>query len=171
MGKISQAINNEKGILFESDSYENTNTSIEHIGPIMNENHHKSMLLVNVLWAALVLISVITVRSFFIDQVADADQNLERLRAVTQNNNLLQEEHKKMQIAKKQLESKIQGLEQSMNDQLVKQKKLEGTLSMQKSQAVKKADTEVIVFKPDQNNCCFCSCENSAFEDSLQKFR
>ncbi len=76
-----------------------------------------------------------------------------------------------MQIAKNQLASKIQGLEQSMSDQLVKQKKLEGTLSIQQSQAVKNADTEVIVFKPDQNNCCYCSCGNSGFDESLQNYR
>jgi len=126
--------------------------------------------LVHVLWAALLLISVITVRSFFIDQVADANQNLEKLGVVTQNKNLLQEQLKNMQITKNQLESRIQGLEQSMNNQLVKQKKLEGTLSMQKSQANKQTKAEVIVFKPDEKNCCFCSCGNSAFGESLKNF-
>ena len=134
----------------------------------MNENHHKSMLLVHVLWAALLLISVITVRSFFLDQVADADQNLKKLGVVTQNNKLLQEQLKTMQIEKTQFKSKFQGLEQSLNDQLMKQKKLESTLFLQNSQDTKETKPEKVVFKPDQNNCCFCSCKNSAFEESLQ---
>ena len=58
-----------------------------------------------------------------------------------------------------------------MNDQLMKQKKLEATLSMEKSQATKQTKSEVIVFKPDQNNCCYCSCGTSAFEESLQNSR
>ena len=161
---LSQAINKEQEKVFESDSYENKKTTIEHIRPIMNENHHKSMLLVHVLWAALLLISIITVRSIFIDQVADAEKNLKKLGAVTQNNNLLQEQLKKMQTEKNQLKLRIKGLEQSMNDQLIKQKKLEGTLSMQKYQVTKETKPEVILFKPDQNNCCICSCGNSAFE-------
>ena len=161
----SQTINKEQEKVFESDSYENKKTTIEHIRPIMNENHHKSMLLVHVLWAALLLISVITVRSFFIDQVADANQNLEKLGAVTQNNKLLQKQLKTMQIEKNQFESEFQGLEQSLNDQLMKQKKLESTLSLQNLQATKETKPEVIVFKPDKNNCCFCSCGNSAFEE------
>jgi len=169
--QYSQAINKEQDEVFESHSFENKKTTIEHIRPIINENHHKSMLLVNVLWAALLLISVITVRSFFIDQVADADQNLEKLVAVTQNNKLLQKQLKTMQIEKDQFESKYQGLEQSLNDQLMKQKKLESTPSLQNSKTTKETKKEVIVFKPDQNNCCFCSCGNSALDDSLQNFR
>ena len=137
----------------------------------MNGNHQKSLLLVHVLWATLLLISIITVRSIYIDQVVDADQNLEKLLAVKQNNNLLEEQLKTMHIEKNQLESKFQGLEQSINDQLMKQKELEAALSLEKSQSTKQAKTEVIVFKPDQNNCCFCSCGTSAFEESLQNSR
>ena len=123
------------------------------------------------LWATLLLISIITVRSIYIDQVVDADQNLEKLLAFKQNNNLLEEQLKTMHIEKNQLESKFQGLEQSMNDQLMKQKKLEASLSLEKSQSTKQTKPEVIVFKPDQNNCCFCSCGTSAFEESLQNSR
>ena len=137
----------------------------------MNGNHQKSLLLVHVLWATLLLISIITVRSIYIDQVVDADQNLEKLLAFKQNNNLLEEQLKTMHIEKNQLESKFQGLEQSMNDQLMKQKKLEASLSLEKSQSTKQTKPEVIVFKPDQNNCCFCSCGTSAFEESLQNSR
>ena len=169
--KYSQAINKEQETVIDSDSSENKKTTTEHMRPIMNENHHKSMLLVHVLWAALLMISIITVRSIYIDQVVDADQNFKKLLAFKQNNNLLEEQLKTMHIEKKQLESKFQGLEQSMNEQLMKQKNIEGTLSIQKSQVAKDSKPEVIVLKPDQNNCCFCSCENSAFDDSLQKFR
>ena len=123
------------------------------------------------LWATLLLISIITVRSIYIDQVVDADQNLEKLLAFKQNNNLLEEQLKTMHIEKNQLESKFQGLEQSMNDHLMKQKKLEASLSLEKSQATKQTEPEVIVFKPDQNNCCFCSCRTSSFEESLQNSR
>ena len=137
----------------------------------MNGSHQKSGVLVHVLWATLLLISIITVRSIYIDQVVDADQNLEKLLAVKQNNNLLEEQLKTMHIEKNQLESKFQGLEQSMNDQLMKQKKLEAVLSLEKSQATKQTKPEVIVFKPDQNNCCFCSCATSGFEESLQNSR
>ena len=122
------------------------------------------MLLVNVLWALLLLISIITVRSIFIDQVTDAEQNLEKFLVVEQNNNILEERLKTLRIEKKELESKFQGLKQSMNDQLMKQQKLEGALSVQKSQATKETKPEAIVFKTDQNNCCFCSCQNSAFD-------
>ena len=122
------------------------------------------MLLVNVLWALLLLISIITVRSIFIDQVTDAEQNLEKFLVVEQNNNILEERLKTLKIEKKELESKFQGLKQSMNDQLMKQQKLEGALSVQKSQATKETKPEAIVFKTDQNNCCFCSCQNSAFD-------
>ena len=59
----------------------------------------------------------------------------------------------------------------NINDQLMKQKKLEATLSLEKSQSTKQTKPEVIVFKPDQNNCCFCSCGNSALDESLQNFR
>ena len=127
--------------------------------------------------------------------MVDADQNLEKLLAFKQNNNLLEEQLKTMHIEKNQLESKFQGLEQSMNDQLMKQKKLEASLSLEKSQSTnmndqlmkqkkleaslsleksqstKQTKPEVIVFKPDQNNCCFCSCGTSAFEESLQNSR
>ncbi len=123
------------------------------------------------LWAALLLISIITVRSIYIDQVVDADQNLEKLLAFKQNNNLLEEQLKTMHIEKNQLESKFQVLEQSMNEQLMKQKKLESSLYLEKSQSTKQTKPEVIVFKPDQNNCCYCSCGTSAFEESLQNLR
>ena len=103
--------------------------------------------------------------------MVDADQNLEKLLAFKQNNNLLEEQLKTMQIEKNQLQAKFQGLEQSMNDQLMKQKKLEASLSLEKSQSTKQTKPEVIVFKPDQNNCCFCSCGTSAFEESLQNSR
>ena len=103
--------------------------------------------------------------------MVDADQNLEKLLAFKQNNNLLEEQLKTMHIEKNQLESKFQGLEQSMNDQLMKQKKLEASLPLEKSQSTKQTKPEVIVFKSDQNNCCFCSCGNSASEDSLQNSR
>jgi len=193
--KLSQAINKEQEKVLESDSDENKKTTTEYQRLNMNGNHQKSLLLVHVLWATLLLISIITVRSIYIDQVVDADQNLEKLLAFKQNNNLLEEQLKTMHIEKKQLESKFQGLEQSMNDQLMKQKKLEAALSleksqstnmndqlmkqkeleaklsMEKSQATKQTKPEVIVFKPDQNNCCFCSCGTSAFEESLQNSR
>ena len=169
--KLSQAINKEQEKVLESDSDENKKTTTENQTLIMNGNHQKSGVLVHVLWATLLLISIITVRSIYIDQVVDADQNLEKLLAVKQNNNLLEEQLKTMHIEKNQLESKFQGLEQSMNDQLMKQKKLEAVLSLEKSQATKQTKPEVIVFKPDQNNCCFCSCGTSAFEESLQNSR
>ena len=161
----------------------------------MNGNHQKSGVLVHVLWATLLLISIITVRSIYIDQVADADQNLEKQMAFKQNNNLLEEQLKTMNIEKTQLESKFQGLEQSIKEQLLKQKELEDSLSLEKSQSTKKKDQllkqkeleaslsleksqatkqskpQVIVFKPDQNNCCFCSCGTSGFEESLQNYR
>ena len=77
-------------------------------------------------------------------------------------------------MRQKELEAAL-SLEKSqstnMNDQLVKQKELEAALSLEKSQAMKQSNPEVIVFKPDQNNCCFCSCGTSAFEESLQNFR
>ena len=123
------------------------------------------------LWAALLLISIITVRSIYIDQVVDADQNLKKLLAFEQNNNLLEEQLKTMNNEKNQLESKFQGLEQSINDQLMKQKEIEAALSLEKSQATKQSKPEMIVLKPDQNNCCFCSCGTSAFEESLQNSR
>ena len=123
------------------------------------------------LWATFLLNSIITVRSIYIDQVIDADQNLEKLLAFKQNNTLLEEQLETMHIEKNQLESKFQGLDQSMNDQLIKQKKLEAALSLEKSQATKQTKLEVIVYKPDQNNCCFCSCGTSAFEESLQNSR
>ena len=107
----------------------------------------------------------------YIDQVADADQNLEKLLAFKQNNNLLAEQLKPVHIEKNQLESKFQGLEQSIKDQLLKQKELEASLSLEKSQSSKQTKPEVIVFKTDQNNCCFCSCGTSAFEESLQNSR
>ena len=169
--KLSQAINKEQEKVLESDSDENKKTTTENQTLIMNGNHQKSGVLVHVLWATLLLISIITVRSIYIDQVVDADQNLEKLLAVKQNNNLLEEQLKTMHIEKNQLESKFQGLEQSMNDQLMKQKKLEAVLSLEKSQATKQTKPEVIVFKPDQNNCCFCSCATSGFEESLQNSR
>ena len=169
--QYSQAINKKQEKVFESHSFENKKTKIEHIRPIINENHHKSMLLVNVLWATLLLISIITVRSIYIDQVVDADQNLEKLLAFKQNNTLLEEQLKTMHIEKKQLESNFQGLEQSINDQLMKQKELEAALPLEKSQPTKQAKPEVIVFKLGQNNCCFCSCGTSAFEESLQNSR
>ena len=169
--KLSQVINKEQEKVLESDSDENKKTTTEYQRLNMNGNHQKSLLLVHVLWATLLLISIITVRSIYIDQVVDADQNLEKLLAFKQNNNLLEEQLKTMHIEKNQLESKFQGLEQSMNDQLMKQKKLEASLSLEKSQSAKQTKPEVIVFKPDQNNCCFCSCGTSAFEESLQNFR
>ena len=169
--KLSQAINKEQEKVLESDSDENKKTTTEYQRLNMNGNHQKSLLLVHVLWATLLLISIITVRSIYIDQVVDADQNLEKLLAFKQNNNLLEEQLKTMHIEKNQLESKFQGLEQSMNDQLMKQKKLEASLSLEKSQSAKQTKPEVIVFKPDQNNCCFCSCGTSAFEESLQNSR
>ena len=193
--KFSQGINKEQEKLHELDSDENKKTSTEYQKLNMNGNHQKSLLLVHVLWATLLLISIITVRSIYIDQVVDADQNLEKLLAFKQNNNLLEEQLKTMHIEKNQLESKFQGLEQSindqlmkqkeleaalsleksqatnMNDQLMKQKKLEASLSLEKSQSAKQTKPEVIVFKPDQNNCCFCSCGTSAFEESLQNSR
>jgi|GEM_PF-512065 len=193
--KLSQAINKEQEKVLESDSDENKKTSTEYQRLNMNGNHQKSLLLVHVLWATLLLISIITVRSIYIDQVVDADQNLEKLLAFKQNNNLLEVQLKTMHIEKKQLESKFQGLEQSMNDQLMKQKKLEASLSLEKSQSTnmndqlmkqkkleavlsleksqstKQTKPKVIVFKPDQNNCCFCSCGTSAFEESLQNSR
>ena len=169
--KLSQAINKEQEKVLESDSDENKKTSTEYQRLNMNGNHQKSLLLVHVLWATLLLISIITVRSIYIDQVVDADQNLEKLLAFKQNNNLLEVQLKTMHIEKKQLESKFQGLEQSMNDQLMKQKKLEAVLSLEKSQSTKQTKPKVIVFKPDQNNCCFCSCGTSAFEESLQNSR
>jgi DNA repair exonuclease SbcCD ATPase subunit len=177
------------------ESDENKKTTIEYQRPIMNGNHQKSLLLVHVLWATLLLISIITVRSIYIDQVLDADQNLEKLLAFKKNNNLLEEQLETMHIEKNQLESKFQGLEQSMNDQLMKQKELEAALSLEnsqstnmndqlmkqkeleaalsleKSQATKQTKSEVKVFKPDQNNCCFCSCGTRAFEESLQNSR
>ena len=169
--KLSQAINKEQEKVLESDSDENKKTTTEYQRLNMNGNHQKSLLLVHVLWATLLLISIITVRSIYIDQVVDADQNLEKLLAFKQNNNLLEEQLKTMHIEKNQLESKFQGLEQSMNDQLMKQKKLEASLSLEKSQSTKQTKPKVIVFKPDQNNCCFCSCGTSAFEESLQNSR
>jgi len=192
--KLSQAINEEEKVL-ESDSDENKKTTTEYQRLNMNGNHQKSLLLVHVLWATFLLISIITVRSIYIDQVVDADQNLEKLLAFKQNNNLLEEQLKTMNIEKTKLESKFQGLEQrikdqfmrqkeleaalsleksqstNMNDQLMKQKELGSALSLEKSQALKQSNPEVIVFKPDQNNCCFCSCGTSAFEESLQNSR
>ena len=100
----------------------------------MNGNHHKSLLLVHVLWATFLLISIITVRSIYIDQVVDADQNLDKLLAFKQNNILLEEQLKNMNNEKNQLESKFQGLEQRFNDQLMKKKELEASLSLEKSQ-------------------------------------
>ena len=168
---FSQAINKGQEKVLESDSDENIKKTTDYQRLNLNENHQKSILLVHVLWATLLLISIITVRSIYIDQVVDADQNLEKLLAFKQNNNLLEEQLKTMHIEKNQLESKFQGLEQSMNDQLMKQKKLEAVLSLEKSQVTKQTKPEVIVFKPDQNNCCFCSCGTSAFEESLQNSR
>ena len=169
--KLSQAINKEQEEVLELDSDENKKTTTEYQRLNMNGNHQKSLLLVHVLWATLLLISIITVRSIYLDQVVDSDQNLEKLLAFKQNYNLLEEQLKTMHIEKNQLESKFQGLEQSMNDQLMKQKKLEASLSLEKSQSTKQAKPEVIVFKPYQNNCCFCSCGTSAFEESLQNSR
>jgi len=189
--KLSQAINKEQEKVLESDSDENKKTTTDYQRPNIYGNHQKSLLLVHVLWATFLLISIITVRSIYIDQVADADQNLEKLLAFKQNNNLLEEQLKTMNIEKTQLESKFQGLEQSIKEQLLKQKELEASLSLEKSQSTNKKDQflkqkeleaslsleksqatkqskpEVIVFKPDQNNCCFCSCGTSAFEESL----
>ena len=168
--ELSQAVNKEKETVIASNFYENKKTTTEYVRPVMNENHHKSLFLVNVLWAILLLISIITVRSIFIDQVADADQNLEKLLSTTQNNILLQEQLDKILIEKNQLESELKGLDQNMSDQLIQQKKLEKALSLEKSQANKQTMPEVIVFKPDQNNCCFCSCGNRGFEESLQNY-
>jgi len=161
--KLSQEINKEQEKVIESDSDENNKTTTEYQRLNINGNHQKSLLLVHLLWATLLLISIITVRSIYIDQAVDADQNLEKFLAVKQNNNILEEQLKTMHIEKKQLESKFQGLEQSMNDQLKKQKKLEAALSLEKSQSIKQTKSEVTVFKPDQNNCCFCSCGTSSF--------
>ena len=97
-------------------------------------------------------------------------KNVNLTSAFKQNNNLLEEQLNTMNIEKTQLESKFQGLEQSINDQLMKQKKLEDALSLEKSQSTKQTTPEVIVFKPDQNNCCFCSCGNRGFEESLQNY-
>ena len=169
--ELSQAINEEQEKELESDSNENKKTTIEYQKLNMNGNYKKSLLLVHVLWVTLLLISIITVRSIYIDQVVDADQNLEKLLAYKQNNNLLEEQLKTMHIEKNQLDSKFQGLEQSMNEQLMKQKKLESSLYLEKSQYTKQTKPEVIVFKPDQNNCCVCSCGTSAFEESLQNSR
>ena len=169
--ELPREIYNEQEKVVESDTFDNKRTTNEYQRPIMNSNHQKNLLLVNVLWAALLLISIITVRSIFIDQVAVAEQNLEKLVGVKQNNRLLEERLKTIQLEKTQLESKFEGLEQSLTDQIMKQNKLEGTSSLQKTQAKKETKSEVIVFKPDQNNCCFCSCENSSFEESLQNFR
>ena len=166
-----QAINKGQEKVLESDSDENIKKTTDYQRLNLNENHQKSILLVHVLWATLLLISIITVRSIYIDQVVDADQNLEKMLAFKQNNNLLEEQLKTMHIEKNQLESKFQVLEQSMNEQLMKQKKLESSLYLEKSQSTKQTKPEVIVFKPDQNNCCYCSCGTSAFEESLQNFR
>ena len=167
---LPQAVNKEQETVIASNVYGNKKTTTEHVRPVMNENHHKSLFLVNVFWAILLLISIITVRSIFIDQVADADQNLEKLLSATQNNTLLQEQLNKILIEKNQLESELKGLDQNMSDQLIQQKKLEEALSLEKSQANKQTMPEVIVFKPDQNNCCFCSCGNRGFEESLQNY-
>ena len=168
--ELSQAVNKEKETVIASNFYENKKTTTEYVRPVMNENHHKSLFLVNVLWAIFLLISIITVRSIFIDQVADADQNLEKLLSATQNNILLQEQLNKILIEKNQLESELKGLDQNMSDQLIQQKKLEEALSLEKSQVNKQTMPEVTVFKPDQNNCCFCSCGNRGFEESLQNY-
>ena len=168
--EFSQAVNKEQETVIASNVYENKKTTTEYVRPVMNENHHKSLFLVNVLWAILLLISIITVRSIFIDQVADADQNLEKLLSATQNNTLLQEQLNKILIEKNQLESELKGLDQNMSDQLIQQKKLEEALTLEKSQANKQTMPEKIVFKPDQNNCCFCSCGNRGFEESLQNY-
>ena len=186
--KLSQAIKEGQEKVLESDSDENKKTTTEYQRSNMNGNHQKSLLLVHVLWATFLLISIITVRSIYIDQVVDADQNLDKLLAFKQNNILLEEQLKTMNNEKIQLESKFQGLEQRFNDQLmkkkeldaalsleksqpkdmndllVKQKELEADLSLEKSQATKQSKPEMIVLKPDQNNCCFCSCGTSAFE-------
>ena len=98
----------------------------------MNENNHKSLFLVNALWAILLLVSIITVRSIFIDQVADADQNLEKLLSATQNNTILQEQLNKILIEKNQLESELKGLDQNMSDQLIQQKKIRGCIISRK---------------------------------------
>ncbi len=168
--ELSQAVNKEEEAVIESNVYENKKTATEYMRPVMNENNHKSLFLVNALWAILLLVSIITVRSIFIDQLADADQNLEKLLSATQNNTLLQEQLNKIMIEKNQLESELKGLDQNMSDQLIQQKKLEQALSLEKSQANKQSMPEVIVFKPDQNNCCFCSCGNRGFEESLQNY-
>ena len=167
---LPQAVNKEQETVIASNVYENKKTTTDYVRPVMNENHHKSLFLVNVLWAILLLISIITVRSIFIDQVADADQNLEKLLSATENNTLLQEQLKKILIEKNQLESELKGLDQNMSDQLIQQKKLEEALSLEKSQANKQTMPEVIVFKPDQNNCCFCSCGSRGFGESLQNY-
>jgi len=169
--KLLQAIINEQEKELESYPDEKKPTTTEYQRPIVNGNHQKSLLLVHVLWATFLLISIITVRSIYIDQVIDADQNLEKLLAFKQNNNFLEEQLKTMNVEKNQLESEFQRLEQSMNDQLMKQKKLEASLSLEKSQSTKQTKPEVVVFKPDQNNCCFCSCGTNAFEESLQDSR
>jgi len=192
---FSQAINKGQEKVLESDSDENIKKTTDYQRLNMNENHQKSILLVHVLWATLLLISIITVRSIYIDQVVDADQNLEKLLAFKQNNSLLEEQLKTMHIEKNKLESKFQGLEKSINDQRMKRKELEAALSLEKSQFTNMSDQliiqkeleaslyleksqdtkqkkpEVIVFKPNQNNCCFCSCGTSAFDESLQNFR
>ena len=126
--KLSQAINKDQEKVLESEFDENKKTTTEYHRLNINGKHQKSLFLVNVLWATLLLISIITVRSIYIDQVVDADQNLEKLLAFKQNNNLLEEQLKTMHIEKNQLESKFQGLEQTMNEQIMKQKKLESTL-------------------------------------------
>jgi len=194
--KLSQVINKEQETVPESDYDENKKTTSEYQRPNIYGNHQKNLLLTHVLWATFLLISIITVSSIYIDQVEDADQNIEKLLAFKQNNNLLEEKMKTLNIEKKQLESKFKELEQSINVQLMKQKKLESALSLEKSQptnmndqlvkqkelevaslSLEKSQTtqqskpEVIVFKPDQNNCCFCSCGTSAFEESLQNSR
>ncbi len=169
--KSPREIYKEQKKLVESDTFDNKKPTNEYQRPIINSNHQKNLLLVNVLWAALLLISIITVRSIFIDQVAVAEQNLEKMVGVKQNNKLLEERLKTIQLENTKLESMFEGLEQSLTDQIMKQKKLEGTFSLQKTLAKKETKPEVIVFKPDQNNCCFCSCENSSFEESLNNFR
>ena len=130
--ELSQAVNKEEEVVIESNVYENKKTTTDYVRPVMNENHHKSLFLVNVLWAIFLLISIITVRSIFIDQVADADQNLEKLLSATENNTLLQEQLKKILIEKNQLESKLKGLDQNMSDQLIQQKKIRGCIISRK---------------------------------------
>ena len=75
-----------------------------------------------------------------------------------------------MEIEKNKLNSELQVFDKSMNEQLMKQKKLEDSLSLKKSQAIEKTNSEVIAFKPDQNNCCYCSCGNNVFDDSFKEF-